>query len=73
MTDYARMRRHFWYRKIAIGVLLLCFLLGAGEIYETVKYHFPWWADFGDAITFITALGARFVMKKTEMYSGLEE
>ena len=72
MPDYDRMKRHVRYRRIAIICILVCFVLGSGEAYEAIEYHFPWWDDLGGAVTFFAMLAARFVVKKTDMYSGVD-
>lgn len=66
------MKRHVRYRRAAFCVITMCFVLGTAEAYDAVKYHFPWWDDLGGALTFILGMGARFVIKKTDIYSGVE-
>lgn len=69
MTDYARMKRHLFYRKIGFGMVILCGMLAIPECYVAFRYHFPILDDIGMFFTFLLFYFARLVIRRTEMYA----
>ena len=68
MTDWRRMEWQFWANVWATRIMCLLVLAWAPEVYEALKYHFPWWDD---ALGIASVLGVpicKFVQTHTEMY-----